>query len=332
MNNLILSNPENLDEAIEQDPELKALRDSNPLCAELMNDPQTMKILVDPDNLRALADCPDLIDADFNDPDWSPPEFEPSTFDETAGTSPSDHTRSLELDSAGDRFEDANEEVVGNPYIGGENSLLEGFEPQGDDNGRPSGSVRNMKSSQRKTQGSSFVASIRDFVAAEIVGGVSDSLLGGLGGDLGTSAIEDQVTNASDLAENNANTIESLTTSTSKIASSDITGNIEDAVDKIEESNAETVADRGVSGASAGMVASGTAAGAALGTTLSGDGEKEESTQRSGALLGVSSFLLSSVSALGAAAKEKMATTLLGDDLGETVLAKMEKNADKAGR
>jgi hypothetical protein len=39
MQSLLETNPDNLDEVIEQDPDLKALRDSNPLCAELMKDP-----------------------------------------------------------------------------------------------------------------------------------------------------------------------------------------------------------------------------------------------------------------------------------------------------
>lgn len=76
MNNLIQNDPEALDDYIENDPELKALRDSNPLCAELMSDPETMKIMTDPDNLRALADAPKLIEQDFADPNWSPPELD----------------------------------------------------------------------------------------------------------------------------------------------------------------------------------------------------------------------------------------------------------------
>merc|ERR1712238_448908 len=48
----LLDDPDNLADAIENDTELRDLRDSNPLCAELMQDPETMKILVDPDNLR----------------------------------------------------------------------------------------------------------------------------------------------------------------------------------------------------------------------------------------------------------------------------------------
>jgi hypothetical protein len=82
MANLLESSPEELDEAIEQDPELVALRDLNPLCAEMMSDPATLKILLDPDNLRALAECPDLIAADFADPDWMPPEIEEYHFDD----------------------------------------------------------------------------------------------------------------------------------------------------------------------------------------------------------------------------------------------------------
>jgi hypothetical protein len=82
MRRLLLSDPDALDEAIEQDPDLRNLRMSDPLCAELMGDPSTMKIVVDPDNLRALGDCPDLIEADFNDPDWRPPDVEGGHFDD----------------------------------------------------------------------------------------------------------------------------------------------------------------------------------------------------------------------------------------------------------
>jgi len=64
----LLDDPENLQDAIDNDHELRNLRDNNPLCAELMSDPETMKIMVDPDNLRALGEAPALIEADFADP------------------------------------------------------------------------------------------------------------------------------------------------------------------------------------------------------------------------------------------------------------------------
>lgn len=70
----MLDNPESMDEAIENDPQLKALRDENELCRALMSDPDTMRILVDPDNLRALAEAPDLIEQDFADPGGFVPE------------------------------------------------------------------------------------------------------------------------------------------------------------------------------------------------------------------------------------------------------------------
>jgi hypothetical protein len=59
------------------------LRESNGLCAELMSDPSTMRILVDPENLRALGDCPDLIEMDFADPSWKPDGFDVVPFDDT---------------------------------------------------------------------------------------------------------------------------------------------------------------------------------------------------------------------------------------------------------
>jgi len=67
-----IEDPEQLAEEIENDPELRALRDSNELCAELMSDPDTMNIMCEPDNLRALGECPDLIDLDMADPDFDP--------------------------------------------------------------------------------------------------------------------------------------------------------------------------------------------------------------------------------------------------------------------
>jgi len=73
----LMEDPDNLAEAIENDTELRGLRDSNPLCAELMQDPETMKILVDPDNLRALGEAPQMIELDFADPD--PGSFTPDT-------------------------------------------------------------------------------------------------------------------------------------------------------------------------------------------------------------------------------------------------------------
>jgi hypothetical protein len=70
----LLEDPDNLQEAIENDDELRALRDSNPLCEELMSDPDTMRVLTDPENLRALGEAPSLIEADFIDPDSFTPD------------------------------------------------------------------------------------------------------------------------------------------------------------------------------------------------------------------------------------------------------------------
>jgi hypothetical protein len=64
-----LNDPALLPLFIESNKELRELRDSNPLCAEMMNDPETFRIISIPENLRALGDAPGLIEADFADPD-----------------------------------------------------------------------------------------------------------------------------------------------------------------------------------------------------------------------------------------------------------------------
>jgi len=82
----LLEDPDNLQEAIENDDELRALRDSNPLCEELMSDPETMRVLTDPDNLRALGECPQLIEADFIDPDgFNPADIEGGGYEDGLG-------------------------------------------------------------------------------------------------------------------------------------------------------------------------------------------------------------------------------------------------------
>ena len=108
------NDPQKLLEEIEDNPDLKALRDANPLCAELMSDPETMKILVDPDNLRALGDAGDLIEQDFANPDWSPDALE--DIDVDTNTADLDggvvDSGAGEPDIESDNFADAQEEEL----------------------------------------------------------------------------------------------------------------------------------------------------------------------------------------------------------------------------
>ncbi len=52
MDRLLEENPDNLDEIVENDEALRNLRDSDPIAAELMRDPETFKVITDGDNLR----------------------------------------------------------------------------------------------------------------------------------------------------------------------------------------------------------------------------------------------------------------------------------------
>jgi hypothetical protein len=311
MRDLLDTNPENLDEAIEQDPELKALRDSNPLCAELMKDPETMQILIDPDNLRALADCPDLIEQDFNDPNWTPPEIQPGTFDETTAV-PVDEGVVDGANGHGEVLDDAD---------GDQDD--EGFEiPEMEDadDDRDSGlhkgrSARSLNSSRRSmgSMGSSIYATLKDYVASEIVGGGVDSLMGL---DAVDTAAIDQASAAADAAEANASNLESV---------ADMAGNVEDTMDKLEETNDAKLAD---STTNAAIVGTSTAAGGAIGVAAASSvsKDKEDDTETSSFRSEIGSLF----SSFHAAAKEKLATTLLGDDLGEFLIEKMEENEEDA--
>lgn len=312
---LLESNPENLDEAIEQDPELKALRDSNPLCAELMKDPETMQILIDPDNLRALADCPDLIEQDFNDPNWTPPEIRPGTFDETTAV-PIDETV-VEVEEGGEVFEDAEAEDE-EEEEGMEAPEIEAADDR-DSNIQKGRSARSLNSSKRSlgSKGSSIYSSLKDYVAAEIVGSSADSMMGLDAVDTAALDQASAAADAADAAEANASNLESV---------ADLAGNVEDTMDKIEETHDDKLAD---STTNAAIVGTSTVAGGAVGAAAAtaASKEKEDDTETSSSFRSEVGSLFSS---FHAAAKEKLATTLLGDELGEHLLEKMEENEEDA--
>ncbi|CAB9521516.1 expressed unknown protein [Seminavis robusta] len=139
----LMEDPEGLEEAIEADEELRALRDSNPLCAELMSDPETMKILTDPDNLRALGEAPDMIEADFADPNWSAPDLEmgDGDFDMDVSAPEYDFDADVEADADADANANANQrdadvdgvEADADGGEGGEGEGEEGEEEEGEE-------------------------------------------------------------------------------------------------------------------------------------------------------------------------------------------------------
>ena len=322
MHALLESNPENLDEAIEQDPELRALRDANPLCAEMMQDPETMRILVDPDNLRALAECPDLVAADFADPDWEPPDVPPTTFDDAAQPPPPEPASVVEgvdLNNDGVIDNHLEDEEMDDEF------LLEGLEHEGGDDDGHGSSARRMQRSNT-SQSSSFFGTIRDFVAAEMLGSVTDGFSASEGLDASASAVEDQASQMESMAQ---------------LAEADAVGNLEDTMDKMEETHEEMgERDQPSAAATGAAVAAGAVAGGAVGVALTrrkvgGGGEEgqeeeeeeevEEPKSGRSPFGGMGSFLRTSAIAISAVAKEHLATTLLGDDMGEHVIEKMEE-------
>jgi hypothetical protein len=227
MATLLESNPEDLDEAIEQDPDLMALRDSNPFCAELMSDPSTIKILLDPDNLRALAECPDLIAADFADPDWMPPDIDEYHFDDAMQS---------ELGVDGDLVEEEEahglmdsgiiEEIEAPESAAASNhhqQQQQQRQQQGNQNENNQGGVGGMVS-----------AGLFGYVTAQIGFSPSDFTIGGGGGDelagLDTM-VEDTVQTTTNAAVENAKTATDAAAHEAQL----ITDSMESAANQVAE-------------------------------------------------------------------------------------------------
>ena len=57
--------PEEMAMAIEDNEDLRALRDSNPLAAGMMGDPESFRVIMDPENLKACLELNDAMELDF---------------------------------------------------------------------------------------------------------------------------------------------------------------------------------------------------------------------------------------------------------------------------
>jgi hypothetical protein len=315
MNDLLENDPEGLQEAIENDPELRELRDSNPLCAELMSDPETMKILTDPENLRALGEAPEMIEMDFADPDWAP---EPDMDIESGGADVDvpDANADANVDANADADYDVEnaeqeERLQEEEGLEGEDGLdedgLEEEEEEGladdfelgdqDDGGNksnPNANKGKQQNKQQKKEGgnqggffSQIGTGLTDMVAAELVG-VGFSEMTGQDDALGGFE-EDAVDDAADQAEAGANGAESaadqaaqLATASEVVMNEDAIGGIEDGMDEVEDTHDEKQEgsdDKGINAAAAGGgAAAGAVAAGGVGVyaaTRGGGGEQE---------------------------------------------------------
>lgn len=352
----LMEDPENLEEAIENDAELKALRDSNPLCAELMSDPETMKILTDPENLRALGDAPDLIEADFSDPNWSAPDIDMDVDIDGDMDGDMDMDGSFDADADGDGDADADGGDEGGDGEDGEGEDGEDGDDEEDEdealweeaeleqqdggaNGR-STATSQARAQQKPNQAKgsapagggvagSLGACARDLAAGAIVGsvfgGAADLFMGGddFGGADNLDIIDnDGLNQAADAAD--------------MVGDTDFADTLEEGMDGGQDAvdNHPSSATRGGAAGAAG----GAAAGGAAGAAMDGNGNKkkegeegaedpEGEAKKGGMWKGVKGM----TSAVMTAAKEQVAATILGDDLAEMLVEKMEeKNEDES--
>jgi hypothetical protein len=391
MNELLENNPDELAEAIENDPELKALRDSNPLCAELMADPDTMRILVDPDNLRALGECPDLIEQDFANPDYVVPDIEVGGPDGLDGVDVDGVDADADADADAEEEGEEEEEFVNdeeNPEEDleeeeeeEEEGMIDDFEMEEQDGNKSNPNANKSKAQKKDNKkqengngGGGFLSSlgagITDMVAAEFIGVTVSEMTGG---DDELAGLEDVP--ADDLADAAEATGEAAETAAESAASAaqaageaaelllsddvaDNLDNLEDGLDEIEDTHDDRAAsaeaedaNRNASRAKAGAIGAGVglaATGIPTGRKKKsrgvdgevdeegniigdkevpeGEEEEEEEEEKKKSRFG---FIGNMVGAVATAAKEHVATAILGDDFGEMLVEKQEEDKEE---
>eukprot|EP00980_Cylindrotheca_fusiformis_P002937 scaffold683_cov124-Cylindrotheca_fusiformis.AAC.6 len=336
---LLLEDPDNMEEVIANDEQLRELQESNPVCEELMTDPETMKVLTDPDNLRALGECTELIEADFMDPDSFTPEefetvrigdyadivYEPDAGEPDYGDTYGEFDVDVEGDDQ-DEFdaEDQEHEEESVEEDEEEKNIFEDGELEAREQDNQGGKGGNRSRNRAEESGAegrnsggvmaSLGAAATDLVAGALFGSVfGDSLeMGGGGDELGGAGdvgdgLEDGVAEAGEAAE-----------------------------DATEGVDGKKEAKRA---AAAGAVAGGAliAGGAALALHRNGasdgleadDGlETEEDTKPKKR---VSAFkkVKNAAAFIGATAKEHVASSLLGDDWGDALVDRKDNEREE---
>lgn len=386
MNEILENNPDDLAEAIENDPELKALRDSNPLCAELMAEPDTMRILVDPDNLRALGECPDLIEQDFSNPDWAAPddiEFAADGVDVDPNADVDADADAEDGEEGEEEEELYDEEAAEEGEMEEEENMMEDFEMEEQDRGS-SGNAANKKSQQKKNKNknqnnsggaggffASVGAGVTEMIAAEVVGFGMGDLTGG-GDDLGgldEDVPVDDLADAGDAAEaaaSAADHAEAVAAASELVLNDDVAGGLEDGMDEMVETHDESATDKGddnrnaqrakagAIGAAGGLAVHSIPGGGGKSRSAPAEGEEGEENKEGKTLdeddtvaegedgeeaegdekkkkkkksrFGV---VGSAFGTLATAAKEHVASALLGDDFGEMLVEKIEDDKDE---
>uniref|UniRef100_A0A7S1VSL0 Uncharacterized protein n=1 Tax=Grammatophora oceanica TaxID=210454 RepID=A0A7S1VSL0_9STRA len=211
MQDLLEGDPEELEEEIENDKMLRDLRDSNELCSEMMADPETMKILVDPENLRALGECPDLIEQDFADGfsggdgmDGGGMDVDPEVEaqeDALLDDIPEEEPELEEPEVEAEEGEAEGEDAEGEDEEGEDGEEEEDEEEEDDDGGSPMDDVEKtektdpktanknqskaQKQQQRQQESLEEGEGVDKVAIAGMAGGLAVGALGSLGLDLG---------------------------------------------------------------------------------------------------------------------------------------------------
>lgn len=334
MQNILDNDPDKLAEAIENDPELRALRDSSPICAELMSDPETMRIVVDPDNLRALSDCPDLVQQDFANPNWSPPDVEQVPFDDEIANPDGEAPDAEQTEVSGTEDEDGNPlEDFERGEVDEEGNPLEDYERGEVDTAKKAGGKKGDKKSEEKGARGTFAKEgflgLMDLAAAELVGVGFSEITGG--GDDELDQLAEQAEDTAEATAENAETAAASAMAAAEFAASDdVAGNLEDAMDGLEDTHegAQDESDRGNRAAASGAAVGGVAVVGGSGNAEDED-EDEEEKPKKGRFRAVGGAIGGFAAAMSTAAKETVLAQVIGDDFAEDLVDKMEESDEE---
>lgn len=351
--NRMMENPESMEDAIEQNENLKGLRETNPVCAELMSDPDTMKCLTDPDNLRALGDAPDMIEADFADSGFEPPDTEvdyggetdapeiDGDMDDLEAREPNFEPQEKQLPDIQEvdesAFEDLEEpEIEPEPQEefgadeeeGIEGPAAEDFEDveyderQGGSSSRARGRQQQKKQANQNSKGGRFGG-----VTDAAVGWLGGAVLGELVGDFSLGGGEEEMEIAEDAALVGAVGASMATAGDEMDAIDDFA---ETAQDQME--NAEEVADQADDDRDRDRRSAAVGAGAGVGVATTDDRKKsgtEEEEEEDDGPKGFRGFMGSAASALKDAAKETVMAAVIGEDATEFIVDDLEREEEE---
>jgi len=335
MDRLLEENPDNLDEIVENDETLRNLRDSDPIAAELMRDPETFKVITDGENLRAMGELTEAMQADFaNGLDGGGGVDAAANAMDALNTADAVGDAADAADAAGDAGDDYEEPELGEEEEGGAaddaQEYLQDAELEDDDMKKTGRKGQRGKGKNQRNRGGQAAQGAKDILGAGI-SAVAGGFLGDAMGDMMDFGGGEDLAG---VAGEDMGGLEDVAADAELVDAADVAEAAQDAGE-----GGLATEELMVMGAAGGAVVAAGAVGGAY--VMSRDGKKKDgqegsegqasgqqdgdaSDEKDKKKKGMFGELKSGAGNLATfvadTAKETLVTTVLGDDMGDAVL------------